>query len=366
MKQAKIFSIIFFIVLFFNFLLGYSLAHNGQISGWLVEDGQKGELSQLGIRYIPEFTMEQTFDDTHKLDAEIAFNTFSYTNFYDNKELDDGEDFKPYRQWVRFSANHYELRVGLQKINFGSATLFRPLQWFDRLDPRDPLKLTDGVYGGLYRYYFNNNANIWLWVLYGNKELKGTEQNNTQDRGGEFGFRLQNPFLQGESAITYHHRRADEEFVVDEDRLGFDGKWDYVLGFWFEGVVIHRATELPNMAYKHNWTLGVDYTLGIGNGVGVLAEVNNVAGADELFDTNASRKYTGGTLRYPLGIFDQLAAVYTYDNQTYDDYLQLTWQRTYDDLIFYCIAFANPDQSRLNGEGLFSGNGVQIMATYNY
>jgi len=54
----------------------------------------------------------------------------------------------------------------LQKINFGSATLFRLLMWFDRIDPRDPLKLTDGVYGLLLRYYFHNNTNIWLWGLY--------------------------------------------------------------------------------------------------------------------------------------------------------------------------------------------------------
>lgn len=187
---------------------------------------------------------------------------------------------------------------------------------------------------------------------------------------------MQFPLLKGEAAFTYHHRRADlaplyllpksEEFVVDEDRLGFDGKWDYVLGFWFEGAVIHRATELSNMEYEHNWTLGADYTLDIGNGLGVLGEINNVEGSDELFSAKTSNKYTGGTLSYPLRLFDQISAVYTYDNQTYDDYLQLTWQRTYDDLIFYFIAFANPDKSRLNDEGLFSGNGLQVMGSFNY
>lgn len=51
-----------------------------------------------------------------------------------------------------------ELRLGLQKINFGSAQLFRPLMWFDKMDPRDPLQMTDGVWGALYRYYFRNNG----------------------------------------------------------------------------------------------------------------------------------------------------------------------------------------------------------------
>lgn len=33
---------------------------------------------------------------------------------------------------------------------------------FDQVDPRDPLKLTDGVRGLLGRYCFLNNADIWL------------------------------------------------------------------------------------------------------------------------------------------------------------------------------------------------------------
>ena len=69
---------------------------------------------------------------------------------------------------MRYSSDQFELRLGLQKINFGSASMLRPLMWFDQMDPRDPLHLTDGVWGLLARYYFLNNANIWLWGLYGN------------------------------------------------------------------------------------------------------------------------------------------------------------------------------------------------------
>jgi hypothetical protein len=352
------------------------ISSSGQLSGWLMEDGQKGEVSQIGLRYIPEFTLAPIIGKNFSFDAEFSFNTYTYTNFYDNKEIEDGEDFKAYRQWIRFSDDCSELRLGLQKVNFGSAALFRPLQWFDRLDPRDPLNLTDGVYGGLYRYYFDNNANIWLWTLYGNKELKGIERTYTQDKSLEFGGRVQVPLPRGEAALSYHHRRADlaslytpaldDEFIGDEDRFGLDGKWDYFIGFWFEGSVVHRATELANMNYQHSWTLGADYTLGLGNGLGIMGEVYNIESSEELFAAKTSSKYTGGTLSYPVGLFDTLSAVYTYDNQTYDDYFQLTWQRTYDNFVFYLIGFANPDQSRLNGVGLFSGNGFQTMMTYNY
>ena len=85
------------------------------------------------------------------------------------------------------------VRGGLQKINFGSANLLRPLMWFDQIDPRDPLQLTDGVWGILGRYYFLNNANIWVWGLIGNDQRKGWEVIPSVKNKPEFGFRVQMP-----------------------------------------------------------------------------------------------------------------------------------------------------------------------------
>src|SRR5690606_40300081 len=92
---------------------------------------------------------------------------------------------KPYRLWARYSGNQFELRAGLQKINFGSATILRPLMWFDQMDIRDPLQLTDGVWAMLGRYYFLNNANIWLWVLYGNEDPKSWETFRSEEHTSE-------------------------------------------------------------------------------------------------------------------------------------------------------------------------------------
>ncbi|GAI27146.1 unnamed protein product, partial [marine sediment metagenome] len=58
--------------------------------------------------------------------------------------------------------------------------------WFDRIDPRDPLQLTDGVYGLLLRQYFLNNANIWVWGLYGNDDLRGWEYLPSEAKSVEF------------------------------------------------------------------------------------------------------------------------------------------------------------------------------------
>merc|ERR1712127_1137306 len=106
------------------------------------------------------------------------------------------------------NTNQFELRVGLQKIDFGSASLLRPIQWFNQIDPRDPLQLTNGVYGVLGRYYFLNNANIWLWTLYGNEKTRGFDALETNKKVPEFGGRIQYPTKKGEIALSYHHRSA--------------------------------------------------------------------------------------------------------------------------------------------------------------
>ena len=148
---------------------------------------------------------------------------------------------KPYRFWVRFATSQFQVRIGLQKINFGSAMLLRPLMWFDRIDPRDPLQITDGVYAILLRYYFLNNANIWLWGVYGQNQRKGMEVFPTKENSGEYGGRIQVPLMNGEIATSYHHRDIDPTAMVlnaprfrSENRYALDGKWDLGVGLWFE------------------------------------------------------------------------------------------------------------------------------------
>lgn len=123
-------------------------------------------------------------------------------------------EVKPYRGWIRLSTEKFELRLELQKISFGSAMLFRPLMWIDRIDPRDPLQLTDGVYAVLARYNFLSNANIWLWGLYGNNDTKGWELSPTEKKTLEYGGRAQSPLWTGEFGVTYHHRRADLSALI--------------------------------------------------------------------------------------------------------------------------------------------------------
>jgi hypothetical protein len=380
--RARIMSYFSFLLLLTgqSMVFSQTAAWHGQLSGWL-SGNQKSLVSQAGFRYIPDVFIEKTLTSQLLADAEISLNTYAIGNFNKWENPDTEGKLKPYRLWARFGGNQFEARVGLQKINFGSATLFRPLMWFDKIDPRDPLKLTDGVYGLLLRYYFQNNANIWMWGLYDNNDLKGWETAPTEDNGFEFGGRVQLPVFTGEAGISYHHRRADFSRIpglaaplssnfVNENRFALDGKWDVEIGLWFEGAIIQRDTDISFMKYQRMWTIGTDYTFGIGNGLNVLTEFFSSESSAKIFGAGDGIQFTGSSISYPVGLLDQVSGIYYYDWTNHDNYILLNWQRTYDNWLFYFIGFINPETIRLNqtqsGGDAFSGKGFQIMVVFNH
>jgi hypothetical protein len=279
-----------------------------------------------------------------------------------------------YRLKLRYATPQMETRIGLQKLNFGPAFLLRSLKWFDQLDPRDPLQLTEGVYGLRFRYDAINNANIWFWALYGNEDLKGYEIFPTSPDTLEIGGRLQVPVPRGEVALTYHTRQVDADIInakkFREYRMALDGRWDVGIGLWFESAL--QQQEEPNLPYE--WqkmiTLGADYTFGIGSGLHLLAEHMTTAVSEEVFQWDEDFQASAFSLSYSLGFFDSLSAIgyYSWDFNAYGQYL--AWQRTYDDLIFQLSGFHYPQSS----EGALGGNqttlgagyGGQLMVIYNH
>ena len=213
-------------------LLAQSAEFRGQLSSWIFFRESEFSESQFGIRYLPTLFLEKSINDNTMLDSDLSMNSFGVGTFNTPDLIVDESKAKLYRLWLRLSGSQFEVRAGLQKINFGSATILRPLMWFDRLDPRDPLRLTEGVYGLLGRYYFLNNANVWLWGLYGNDETKGWEVIPTDAQSIEYGGRVQYPIGSGEIALTYDHRKADfgnsllsqvnsDSSLVPENRIAF-------------------------------------------------------------------------------------------------------------------------------------------------
>jgi hypothetical protein len=241
--------------------------------------------------------------------------------------------------------------------------------WFDRLDVRDPLQQTDGVYGALARYYFLNNANVWAWALYRNDDPKGLESFPTDESHAEFGGRTQAPALGGETAVTYHHRYVDLGDVMledrpvvpdgPEDRLGIEGRWDIGIGLWFEASA--SALDMgPDRFWRKLATVGGDYTFE--SGIHVLCEHQVYTSGLAFDDSDFTRNLTALMVDRQVTLLDRIQALAYYDTDWPHVYFHVGWVRVYDDWSFSANVFSAPE----TGDPLFAGTGAQVLVTYNY
>jgi hypothetical protein len=344
----------------------------GQASAWYIESNNDDTRRyNVGLRYIPYYDVTYRIDDQRLLGLDISLNAFACVGGGDQA---DTIDVELYRLKLRYATAQTETRIGLQKIAFGPAYVLRSLMWFDRIDPRDPLQLTEGVYGLRFTYVTLSNASLWLWGLYGNDEPRGYDLLPSVRDAPELGGRLQYPMPRGSAAFTFHTRQADgsvygiEDFT--ENRFALDGRWDIEIGFWFESVLQQQRAELIPLPWTKFFTVGIDYTLGIGNGLYILLEHMAVVLSSAALGSDEAEHASAYMLNYPIGYLDRLSAIgfYSWDNERYHQYLE--WQRTWDLLILSISAFYNTDAE--SGSEFFertafgSGYGGRIMLILNH
>lgn len=360
-----------------------TLKFRGQASVWThLHSGEEVRLG-AGGRIIPQANLEFGLPLDRMLDFEASLNINGYTGLIPAGSAPAEGFAKIYRLWGRFSGRQYEIRAGLQKINFGSATLLRPLMWFDQMDARDPLQLTEGVTGLLGRYYFLDNTNLWLWILYGNSGARAWDIGKSRRQTPEAGGRIQVPVKAGETAFTYHYRPVDTASlndllpllesgrdVVPEHRFAVDGKWDVILGLWFELAWIHKSGITGPLANQQLFSAGADYTLGWGNGLRAMAEHLVFSMDQEPFGFGNTHSFSAVSLSYPLGVHHQLNAIFYHDWKNAAQYNFVNWQITAGNFQLYCMAFLNPERyvlpQQASGSRLFAGKGLQFMAIYNF
>ena len=370
----------------------------GQLSGWT--HWERGEWSnRFGGRYIPELSWSGMRLGGMELDAEVALkgrmNGVGRVNGAFHSSV---KGWGEYRLWGRISGDQYEVRIGLQKINFGSATLLRPLMWFDRIDPRDPLGLTGGVWAMLGRYYLLNNANFWLWTVRGNDNPGGGSLLPSEEGGWEIGGRGQVPAGPGEIGVTVHTRKIDpdnlfpgaifgelleegslQETVLNktelevaeepfrEWRLGLDGRWDWEIGIWLEGMVAHQDAPQPLYRYLQMITVGADYTLPVGSGLHVLGEHLVSGYGGELLGGEEVRHISAFSASYSPGMLDRLMAVGYCDWEEETMARYVSWGRIYNDWSFYLNGFWNSaDAAFASGSASGAGKGIQWMVVFNH
>jgi len=354
-----------------------SVEFNGQAIGWTTLNPADPFQAQAGLRYIPELNFSVPAGK-YSIEGEFSANLWA-SGIYGGDSITLDEELSPYRMWVKFSGDQFELRAGLQKINFGSAQLFRPLMWFDRIDPRDPLQLTDGVYGLLGRYYFLNNTNIWLWSLYGEEKIKGWEIFPSKKNSVEYGGRIQLPLYTGEIAASYHHRTADPRPVLPdsltlgatspENRIGMDFKMDLAVGLWAEIALSWQDFYfVPDTKTMLN--VGVDYTFGLGNGLNIMTEAFANLQGDKAFGAEQELWFGLLSATYPLSILHNVSAMVFYDFSNKNLYRFINWSISYDKWRFYVMGFWNPENYTLYNvdprTSLYGGWGFQLMAVFNH
>lgn len=355
------------------------LLFKGQLSSWAHFNPDNPYPLYLGGRYIPQLNFELRHPKKRLLDFEASANIYGDVGIHFFDSASARGDIRPYRLWGRYSTEQFEARIGLQKIDFGTANMLRALRWFDQIDPRDPLRLTEGVWGGLARYYFLNNINIWFWTLYGNENLKGLEAIETNAAIPEFGGRVQMPVPRGEAGISYHHRVADSRSYegaipsyseIPENRIGIDAKWDLVVGLWLEAAWVTKSKDMNALTNQEVVTLGTDYTFGIGSGLYVVLEHMLVASDQVAFEFANTTNLTATSLMYPIGMFDNINAIFYYDWRNNSLYNFVNWYRQFDKTTLYVMGYWNPDNEQLPtagaAENLYTGYGIQVMYVFNH
>ncbi|MCD6180216.1 MAG: hypothetical protein J7K39_09975 [Bacteroidales bacterium] len=379
MKRA-ILTLLFLTTVFSHFLNAQdTLIFKGQLSAWLNYNTEKDLSFWTGARYIPQLNYLYSTKNNQLFDVEVSANIFgSLGSNISDSTFTDGE-IKPYRAWMRYSGKQFELRAGLQKINFGSAIMFRPLMWFDEMDARDPLNLTDGVWGILGRYYFLNNANIWAWMLYGNEDPRAWEIAQRNKDYPEYGGRIQFPLMESEIGLTFHHQTIDMSSLmgttlpltaVAENKMGFDIKIDWHIGLWLEGSWANKNANLGMLTNQEMITLGADYTFGIGNGLYLALEYFTAANDTKAFEFKDPIHFLATSINYPVGLFDNVNAIFYYDSANNTVYNFFNWQKKLNSISINIMAYWNPISSTLPTAGgtnnLYGGKGIQLMLVFNH
>ena len=360
-------------------VVAHTFLFKGQLSSWAHFNPNNPYPLYLGGRYIPQVNYEIQFPTTKLIDFEASANIYGDVGIHFFDSASANGNISPYRIWARYSTEQFEVRLGLQKIDFGTATLLRALRWFDQIDPRDPLRLTEGVWAGLGRYYFLNNVNVWIWGLYGNKNPKGTEEIKTNTAFPELGGRVQFPVPRGEAAFSYHHRVADSEYLgglipsyseIQENRIGFDAKWDLIVGLWLEAAWVSKKENVGMFTNQEAFTVGTDYTFGIGSGLYVILENMLISNDEVAFEFANTSNISALSMMYPIGMFDNINAIFYYDWTNNSLYNFVNWYRQFDHTTLYVMGYWNPETAQIPAAGretnLYGGKGIQVMFVFNH
>jgi hypothetical protein len=281
------------------------------------------------LSYIPTLSAYYKLFQGKMVDFEWAYR---FGRSYIGDSLEEHYE-KPYRGWIRYSTQHIEARLGLQKISFGPARVLRPLAWFDTIDPEDPIAHTEGVEAFRLQFFPSNSLALWTWIM---KDVSDTLSYGGR---GELSTSL------GEWGFTFH-----QDTDVSNTQVGIDFRYDGFIGFWNESVMIKSDNTEINMI-----TMGADYTLPIASGVLIMTESMFISNNQNM--TTPDQTITAFMVSLPVGMFHNVMLISRLDWDENNTYNYLRWSSTYDNFSINCMASINLNEV---------GNSFQLMFIYNH
>ena len=90
-------------------LAGQSLGFSGQAIGWTTLNPAEPFQTQMGLRYIPELSFSLPAGN-YSLDGEFSANIWG-SAMWQGDSITFDKQLSPYRMWVRFSGDQFELRA---------------------------------------------------------------------------------------------------------------------------------------------------------------------------------------------------------------------------------------------------------------
>jgi len=320
--------------------------------------------SPTTMRYIPQLRLDYQVSPSNRLGFDVAVDLFNFSLGDSLVEFDGNF----YRFTFRYDTPNTQVRVGLQKINFGPARMLRVLQWFDELDPRDPLALSPGVWAAMGRYYFDNGVNIRLWTMADAPDVQRNYWGDTESWPWDIGGRLEYPIPAGTLGLTLHSLDVSKASVIKENRIAGDIRVDAIVGLWSE-MMFARIEDPTWTKDALSVMAGVDYTFSLGNGLYTAFEMassyQGVTGENMPWQIRSFAL----TANYTLGLSDGLT-FYLYaidfpilESQTIP---MLGWQHTSGNWLFYLALYDMPEFTAGSGMSLPSGTGLQINIAFNH
>jgi len=341
-----------------------TLECQGQLSLVHARTIQAPHDSPTTLRYIPQLRTDYQLNTNQRLGLDVAVDLYTY---YLDVDLAD-HDLKFYRMTFRYDTPAIQARLGLQKINFGPARMLRVLQWFDQLDPRDPLALSPGVWAALGRYYFQDGANLRLWTLIDAPDRYRDLFHSNADRPVDAGGRFEYPLSAGTLGLTLHKMDITSVSGITESRGALDIRLDAIVGLWSE-IMLSR-TELPFTQLDNLMAMaGMDYTFSIGNGLYLALELLTSHSGTLSENMPWQLHSLALTGNYALGLADSITG-YLYAVQAPQQDSQyipmLGWQHTQGNWLFYSALYHRPTTSMAGTLALPSGTGLQFNIAFNY